>query len=31
MPFSGPPEDRQLICELIADYCDAVNQRNDVA
>jgi ketosteroid isomerase-like protein len=30
MPFSGPLEDRQLIGELIADYCDAVNRRDDV-
>ena len=31
MPFSGPLDDRQLIGELIADYCDAVNRRDDVA
>jgi uncharacterized protein (TIGR02246 family) len=31
MPFSGPLEDRELIRELIADYCDAVNQRDPVA
>ena len=31
MPFSGPLDDRQLISELIADYRDAVNQRDDVA
>ena len=31
MPFSGPLGERQLISELIADYCDAVNRRDDVA
>ena len=31
MPFSGPLEDRELIRELIADYCEAVNQRDEVA
>ena len=31
MPFSGPLDERQLIRELIADYCDAVNRRDDVA
>ena len=31
MPFSGPLPERELIRELIADYCDAVNRRDDVA
>jgi uncharacterized protein (TIGR02246 family) len=31
MPFSGPLADRELIRELIADYCDAVNQRDEIA
>ena len=31
MPFSGPLDERQLISELIADYCDAVNRRDAVA
>lgn len=28
MPFSGPLEDREQIRELLAVYCDAVNQRD---
>ena len=31
MPFSGPPEDRELIRELLDDYCDAVNRRDPAA
>ena len=31
MPFSGPLEDRELIRELLDDYCDAVNRRDAVA
>lgn len=31
MPFTGPLQDRELIRELLDNYCDAVNQRDGEA